>query len=131
MSKVVDFLNEAKVYYLATVEDNQPRVRPFGATAEFNGKVYFCTNNEKNVFKQLLNNPKIEISGMVPDGRWIRITAEAVVDDNDEARKAMLAANPNLASIYTVNDGKFEVFYIDDVKAIEYSFTGEPVVLEG
>jgi uncharacterized pyridoxamine 5'-phosphate oxidase family protein len=81
MSKVVDFLNEAQTYYLATVEDGQPRVRPFGATVEYNGKVYLATNNQKKVYQQLVANPKIEVSGMA-NGKWIRLSGEAVFDDS-------------------------------------------------
>lgn len=129
MSKVVDFLNEAKTYYIATVEDDQPRVRPFGATVEYNGKVYLATNNQKNVFKQLVNNPKIEISGMAK-GKWIRITGNAVVDETMEAKKAMLDANPVLKNMYSIDDVVFAVFYIDKMKAVVYSFTDEPIELE-
>jgi len=129
MSKVVDFLNEAKTYYLATVEEDQPRVRPFGAAAEYNGKVYLSTNKEKNVFKQFVKNPKIEISGMAK-GQWIRITGNAVVDETIDAKKAMLDANPFLEKTYSVNDGKLAVFYIDKMKAVVYSYADEPLELE-
>jgi len=129
MSKVVDFLNEAKIYYIATVEDDQPRVRPFGAATEYNGKVYLATSNEKDVFKQFVKNPKIEISGMAK-GKWIRVTGNAVVDETMDAKKAMLNANPFLEKTYSVNDGKLSVFYIDKMKAVVYSFAGEPLELE-
>jgi len=112
MSKVVDFLNEAKIYYIATVEDDQPRVRPFGAATEYNGKVYMATSNEKNVFKQFVKNPKIEISGMAK-GKWIRITGSAVVDEAMDAKKAMLEANPFFKNMYSEDYGKLAVFYID------------------
>ena len=129
MSKVVDFLNEAKIYYIATVEDDQPRVRPFGAAAEHNGKVYMATSNEKNVFKQFVKNPKIEISGMVK-GKWIRITGNSIIDETIDAKKAMLNANPFLEKTYNVNDGKLTVFYIDKMKAVVYSYADEPLELE-
>lgn len=129
MSKVVDFLNEAKTYYIATVEDDQPRVRPFGAATEYNGKVYLATNNEKNVFKQMVINPKVEISDMAK-GRWIRITGNAVVDETMEAKKAMLEANPFLKNMYSENYEKLAVFYIDKMKAVVYSNTDEPLELD-
>lgn len=129
MSKVVDFLNAAKTYYLATVEDGEARVRPIGATVEYNGKVYFGTNNQKDMFRQMVKNPSIAISGMA-GSEWIRITGKAVIDDNDEVRKAMLEAFPELKNMYSIGDGLFEVFYIEDMRAIVYSFGGEPVELE-
>ena len=129
MSKVVDFLNEIKTYYLATVEDGEARIRPIGATVEFNGKVYLATNNQKEMFKQITNNPSIAVSGF--DGsKWIRITGKAVIDSSIEAKKAMLEANPGLKNMYSVEDGLFEVFYIEDMKATLYSFTDAPVELE-
>ncbi len=129
MSKVVDFLKEAKFYFIATVEDDQPRVRPFGGSMEFNGKVYLATSKEKNVFKQLVKNSKIEIAG-IANGEWIRITGLAVIDETTEAKKAMLDANKYLQKTYDLDDGKLVVFYIDKMKAIVSSFTGEIMELE-
>jgi len=129
MSKIVDFLNEAKTYYLATVEDDQPRVRPFGATVEYNGKIYLSTSSDKKVYAQFTRNPKIELSG-IAKGKWIRITGNAVVDEAIEAKEAMLEANPFLKNIYSINDGKLAVFYIDKIKAVVYSFDGESIELE-
>jgi uncharacterized pyridoxamine 5'-phosphate oxidase family protein len=129
MSKVVDFLNEAKTYYLATVEGDEARVRPIGATVEYNGKVYFGTNNQKEMFKQLIKNPSVAISGM-NNTHWIRITGMAVVDNSADAKRAMLEANPVLKDMYSINDGIFEVFFIEDMKAVLYSFTSAPIELE-
>lgn len=129
MSKVVDFLNAAQTYYLATVEEGEARVRPIGAAVAYDGKVYLATNNQKEMFKQIVKNPSISVSGMVGP-EWIRITGKAVIDDNNEVREAMLEAFPNLKKIYSVGDGLFEVFYIDDMKATVCSFHGEPVTLE-
>lgn len=129
MSKVVDFLNEAKTYYLATVEENEARVRPIGATVAYNGKVYFATNNKKEMFQQLCKNPNVAISGM-SNMQWIRITGKAVVDPDIDAKKALLEANPAVKEMYSINDGIFEVFYLKDMKAILYSFTEAPVELE-
>lgn len=129
MSKVVDFLNEAKTYYLATVEGDQPRVRPFGAAAEYDKKVYFATNNEKKVYAQLLENPHIELSAM-SKGEWIRVTGNAVLDEKIEVKKAILEAVPFLKNTYDINDGKLAVFYIDQMKAVVSNFSGESVELD-
>lgn len=81
------------------------------------------------MFKQITKNPSIAVSGYNGD-KWIRITGKAVVDSSADAKKAMLDANPLLKNMYSVEDGIFEVFYIDDMKATLYSFTDAPVELE-
>ena len=126
MNKAAEFLNACKIFYIATVEEDQPRVRPFGAVCEFKGKTYICTNNTKNVFKQIKANPKVEISGTTPDGKWIRITANAVADPSREAKAEMLNANPSLNNLYKLDDGIFEVLYLEDATASIYSFGGAP-----
>lgn len=126
MEEVLNFLKENPVFYIATVEKNQPRVRPFGAIALFEGKLYFCTNNKKKVFAQISENPRIEICGMNKNGVWMRVEAKAVRDDRTEAREAVLKDNPSLNRMYKVDDGIFEVLYFKDAVATFYSYTGEP-----
>ena len=128
MKKTIEFLRSCGVFYLATAEGDQPRVRPFGATAEFEGKLYLITGNGKDVFAQLTKNPKVEISGTAPDGRWIRLTARAVRDDRVEARRAMLEQNPELGAMYAENDGVMEVLYLADAEAKICSFTAAPEI---
>jgi uncharacterized pyridoxamine 5'-phosphate oxidase family protein len=120
MSKAVEFLRKVGAFYVATDDNGQPRVRPFGAVMDYEGKIYFCTNNQKAVFKQLVDNPRIEICGCGADGQWIRITGRAVVDDNDAARGAMLELMPGLKNMYSVGDGLYEVFYLVDATATIY-----------
>ena len=130
MNKIVEELKKTGVFYIATVDQGgQPRVRPFGAVAEFEGKVYFCTGNQKACYAQMLAEPRTEISGMAPDGTWIRVTGKLVRDDRDEARAAFLEANENLRAMYHVGDGIFEVLYLEDAACIKYSFTADPVVI--
>ena len=126
MKETMEFLQKAGTFYLATVEGDQPHVRPFGAVCEFEGKLYIVTNNMKDVYKQMEANPKIEISGMA-GGKWIRLKAEAVRDDRFEARKAMLDANPSLRNMYHEDDGKVEVLYLQNATAAICSFTNAPV----
>ena len=85
MNKITEELKKVGTFFIATVEGDQPRVRPFGAVAEFEGKTYICTNNTKPCYAQMLANPKTEISAMYPDGAWLRISGELVRDDRDEA----------------------------------------------
>ena len=127
MNEVLEFLKLCRVYYIATVEGDQPRVRPFGAQCEFEEKLYLTTSNQKAVYAQMKANSKVEISGMSPDGRWIRLTAQPVFDERREAKTAMLEANPELRSMYSGDDGKMEVFYLQNANAVICSFTAEPV----
>ena len=115
MNRITEELQKAGTFFIATVEGDQPRVRPFGAVAEFEGKTYICTNNTKACYAQMLANPKTEISASGPDGTWLRISGELVRDDRDEARAAMLEANPGLGMMYHVGDGIFEVLYLTTV----------------
>jgi uncharacterized pyridoxamine 5'-phosphate oxidase family protein len=126
MNKAIEFLNSCKTFHVATVEGDQPRVRPFGAVAEFKGKTYICTNNTKDVFKQIQSNAKIEICAIAPDGKWIRITAKAIADPDRGAKEEMLKANPMLKSMYSLDDKIFEVLYLQDATAVISSFTGLP-----
>ena len=126
MKEVLDFLQKAGTFYVATVDGDQPRVRPFGAVCEFEGKLYLVTNNTKDVYKQMLANPRLEISGMA-DNKWIRLSAEAVRDERREARKAMLDANEGLRNMYNEDDGTVEVLYLKNATAAICSFTEPPV----
>ncbi len=130
MKEVYDFLKNSGVFYLATTDGDSPRVRPFGAICLFENKLYLITSNQKDVYKQLEKNPKVEISSMTKDGKWIRLSAETVRDARFEARKAMLDDYPDLRSIYSENDGKIEVLFLKNAKAVICSFTDAPVTIE-
>ena len=125
MERVCQFLKEAGVYYLATVEDNQPRVRPFGTAHIFEGKLYIQTGKVKPVSKQLAANPRAEICAF-HNGTWVRIAGELVEDDRVEAKKSMLDAYPNLRGMYDENDGNTQVLYFKDAVATFSSFTAAP-----
>jgi len=126
MKEVYEFLKNCGVYYLATAEGDQPRVRPFGTADLFENKIYIQTGKVKAVAQQMKANPKVEISAMAQDGRWIRITAEAVLDDNIKAQEHMLDAYPNLKAMYTAGDGNTEVYYLKNAVAQICSFTEAP-----
>ena len=125
MEKVVEFLKNAEVYYLATVEGDQPRVRPFGTAHIFEGKMYIQTGKVKDVSKQIHANPKVEICAF-KDGEWLRVAGELVEDDRREARQSMLDAYPSLQNMYSADDGNTEVFYFKNAVATFSSFTYEP-----
>ena len=127
MEKVVQFLKDAGTYYLATVEGDQPRVRPFGTAHIFEGKLYIQTGLSKNVAKQLLANPKVELCAF-KDGTWLRVAGELVQDDRREAKVSMLDAYPELKAMYDPDDGNTAVFYFKDATATFSSFTAAPEV---
>ena len=129
MKRVYDFLKKAEVYYLATVEGDQPRVRPFGTINEFEGKLYIQTGKVKPTSAQLAKNPKAEICAFC-DGAWIRVECELCNDDRIEAKKAMLDAYPNLRGMYDENDGNTQVFYMQNAKATFASFGKAPEIVE-
>lgn len=129
MKEACEFLKGCGTFYLATVEEGQPRVRPFGAVCEFEGKLYIVTNNQKNVYRQMKENGKVEICGM-HKGKWIRVEGTVKEDLRREARVAMMEANTGaLSSMYTVDDNLMTVFYFEQGTATVYSFTEEPEVL--
>ena len=129
MEKVFQFLKDAETYYLATVEGDQPRVRPFGTIHIFEGKLYIQTGKVKDVSKQITANGKVEICAM-KEGDWIRVAGTLVEDDRIEARQSMLDAYPSLQNMYAADDGNTQVFYLENATATISSFTHEPEVIK-
>ncbi len=125
MKRVYDFLKSAGTYYLATVEGDSPRVRPFGTVNIFEGRLYIQTGRKKPVSKQLAANPKAEICAF-KDGKWLRLSGELIEDDRFEARKSMLDAYPELRRMYDENDGNTQVLYFKNARAVFCSFTSAP-----
>lgn len=129
MQQVFDFLKKVSTYYLATVEGDQPRVRPFGTVNIFEGKLYIQAGKKKDVAKQIAANPKAEISGF--DGeKWIRVAATLVEDDRIEAQESMLTSYPQLRNMYTAGDGNTIVYYLKDATATFSSFGKDPEVIK-
>jgi uncharacterized pyridoxamine 5'-phosphate oxidase family protein len=124
MEDVYEFLKKASTYYLATTEDDQPHVRPFGTIDLFEGKLYIQTGRSKEVSRQIAANPKVEICAFY-EGAWVRIKATLVDDSRSEAQTHLLDAYPTLKDIYAVDDGNNQVLYLKDATASFFSF-GEP-----
>lgn len=127
--EVYEFLKKCQTYYLATMEGGQPRVRPFGTIDLFEGRLYIQTGKVKDVSKQLLANPLLEICAFDGD-KWLRVAASAVEDDRLEARRHMLDAYPELQAMYKPDDGNTQVFYLKDAAATFSSFTAAPKVIQ-
>lgn len=125
MESVFKFLKDAGTYFLASDDNGQPRVRPFGTVNIYDGKLYIQTGKKKNVSKQLHKNPKAEICAF-KDDKTLRITCELAEDPRTEAKKSMLDAYPYLRGMYDENDGNTEVFYLKNATAVFSSFTEPP-----
>lgn len=125
VKRAAKFLKDAETYYLATADGDQPRVRPFGTAHVYEGRLYIQTGKVKDVSRQILTNPKVEICAFNGD-EWIRIAGSLVEDDRVEARASMLDAYPSLKNMYAADDGNTQVFYFKDAVATISSFTHEP-----
>ena len=130
MNRVYEFLKASETYYLATVKENQPRVRPFGTIHMFEGKLYIQTGKGKSVAKQIAANPKVEICAM-KGVEWIRVAGTLVLDERTEAQKRCLNDYPAHRTMYTTRpDGNTAVYYFKDATATISSFSHEPVVIK-
>ena len=125
MDEVLKFLKEYGPFYIATVDGDRPKVRPFGFVMKYDGKLWFCTNNRKNVYKQLKENPYFELSATSPDNKWIRLSGKAVFATTPEIKAKALEESPRLSKMYSVDDTIFELFYIEEGEATFSSMTGE------
>ena len=129
MQEVFDYLKDAGAYFLATVEGDQPRVRPFGTQLIYDGKLYIQTSKLKPCSKQMADNHKVELCAMKSDGTWLRLAATAVNDDTVAVKQAMLDEHPQLKSMYTAEDPNTQVLYLKDATATFSSFGGDPKVV--
>lgn len=125
---VVEFLDEAKTYFLATTDGDRPRVRPFGTVLLYNGRLYIQTGKVKSVSKQLAANPKAELCAF-SGGRWLRVSGKLVNDDDIRVKEAMLDKYPELKGMYRADDDNTQVLYFKNAQAVFCSFTAEPEVV--
>ena len=129
IEKVYYYLKDAKVYYLATVDEGKPRVRPFGTVLLDDGKLYIQTGKVKNVSKQIAANPFVEICACIGDGSWLRIAAKLVEDDSHDVKVKMLDSMPSLKAMYSADDDNMQMFYLTDATATLSSFIAEPIII--
>ena len=129
IEKVIQFLDEAQTYYLATVDGDQPRVRPFGTALVSDGKLYIQTGKVKDVSKQLAANPKAEICAFL-GGKWLRVAGELVNDDSHDVKVAMLEKMPTLKAMYSADDDNMQMLYFKNAVATFSSFTEAPETFE-
>ncbi|MBR1638369.1 MAG: pyridoxamine 5'-phosphate oxidase family protein [Treponema sp.] len=129
MNEIYEFIKKCGTYYLATVEDGQPRVRPFGTIHIFEDRLYIQTGKKKEVSKQIQKNPRVELCCM-NGGEWLRLAGELVRDDRREAKVSMLEAYPDLKAMYSADDDNTEVLYFKNATATISSFTAAPKVIK-
>ncbi len=129
IEKVYQFLEDAQTYYLATVDGDQPRVRPFGTALLYDGRLYIQTGKVKPVSKQLAANPKFELCAFM-NGKWLRVAGELINDDSRDVKVAMLDKNPSLKSMYSADDDNTQVLYIKNAEATFSSFTEAPETIK-
>lgn len=125
MDEVLKFLNECRVFFISTVDGNQPKVRPFGFAMEYDGRICYCTSNRKPIYAQLMANPNVEISASNKDFRWVRISGSAVFCTTKEAKAKALEIMPVLKNMYSVDDDIFEIFYLENAVANFFSMNGD------
>ena len=131
MNNIVKNLKKVGVFYIATVDGKDARVRPFASAVEFEGQAYICTGNLKEVYKQIKDNPNVEISGIYPDHTsWLRLKATLVEDNRLEVQKAILDDETGPKGLYEPGDGKFVTFKLTNIKAMKYSFIKAPEEIE-
>ncbi|MDR2517114.1 MAG: pyridoxamine 5'-phosphate oxidase family protein [Spirochaetaceae bacterium] len=125
MEEVLKFLQGAQTFYLATVEGDQPRVRPMGFVMIYKDRLYFSTNNTKPMYNQIKANPKVEFCAFGPGGQWIRISGKVAFDSDADVQEKALETSPQLKGMYSVGDGKFTLFYFEKgAKATIEGFQG-------
>lgn len=129
MNEVFEFLRNSGSFFLATVEKDQPRVRPFGVVEIYENKMYFLTGKKKNVSKQIHDNSKVEICAIQGE-KWLRLSGRLVSDDRVETKKYFLDKNPHLRSMYDEKDDNTEVLYIEDATAVFQSFVEDERIIK-
>ena len=129
MKAVLDFLTANKVFYLATTGGDQPHVRPMGFVMEYDGKLAFCTSNQKEMYKQIVANPNVDLCCVDANFNTLRICGKAVFCTTEKTQCKALAIMPALGNMYAVGDGKFEIFYLANAQAVCQTMSGEKKVL--
>ncbi len=131
MDTAIEILKANRVFHIATVDGAKARVRPFSFVMKRNNALYFCTNKSKDVYKQLNQNPDIEISSVGTAGTWLRVRGRIAFDETREAKAQVFVENPDLLKKYTrgADDELFLTFYFTEAVATQYSFTDQPKTL--
>lgn len=126
MNKVVEELKKVKIFYIATIDGDKPKVRPFSSVASINDDIYICTGSHKDIYKQIKENPNIELSGMYDGGTWLRVSATCIEDNRIEIQEEFLKDETAPSQLYKAGDGRFVTFKLTNVKALKFNFYAAP-----
>ena len=126
MNKIVEELKKVKIFYIATIEGDKPKVRPFSSIAEFEDHAYLCTGNQKDIYRQINENPNVELCGMYDGGTWLRVSATLEEDNRLEAQQAVLDDPTGPSQLYKAGDGRFATFKLTNIKAFKFNFYAAP-----
>lgn len=127
MEEIVEFFRKSGMFFIATVEEEQPRVRPFGGLMKYSNKLYFNTNSTKKVYNQMMNNPKVELCAF-NKGTWVRLEGEVVRETTEELKEIMFKEQPGVRKMYEGKEDLFEVFSIKNMVARKTSYSGEKII---
>ena len=125
MNRIVEELRKAGAFYIATIDSTEPRVRPFGSVMEYEGNAYICSGNYKEFYKQVKENPNVELCGMYEGPTWLRIKAKLEEDNRIEVQEAMLNDPTGPKGLYQPGDGRFVTFKLTNIRAKKCTFMGE------
>lgn len=125
MNRIVEELKKAGVFYIATIDGDEPRVRPFGSVMEYEGNAYICSGNYKEFYKQVKENPNVELCGMYEGPTWLRIKATLEEDNRIKVQEAMLNDPTGPKGLYQPGDGRFVTFKLTNIRAKKCTFMGE------
>lgn len=126
MNKIVEELKKVKIFYIATIEGDKPKVRPFSSIAEFEDHAYLCTGNQKDIYRQINENPNVELCGMYDGGTWLRVSATLEEDNRLEVQQAVLDDPTGPSQLYKAGDGRFATFKLTNIKAFKFNFYAAP-----
>ena len=126
MNKIVEELKKVKIFYIATIEGDKPKVRPFSSIAEFEDHAYLCTGNQKDIYRQINENPNVELCGRYDGGTWLRVSATLEEDNRLEAQQAVLDDPTGPSQLYKAGDGRFATFKLTNIKAFKFNFYAAP-----
>ena len=126
MNRIVEELKKVKVFYIATIDGDKPKVRPFSSIAEVEGHPYICCGNYKEIYKQIKENPHVELCGMYDGGSWLRVSATFAEDNRIEVQQAVLDDPTGPSQLYKAGDGRFVTYRLTEIKALKFNFYAAP-----
>ena len=130
MREICDILRECEIYYLATIDKNRPKVRPFSTIDIYNNRLYILTGSNKDVSKEIQRNNRVELCALMDEENWIRVSGTLIISDDEDAKKCVLESNPHMKKSFRATDETLEVLYFDKLEAKIYCMDEEIKTIE-